>query len=175
MRTCLACRIFQRELEMLGESDRVDYFDPMCHRLGKSEFLRYVASLADGHAALLCGDCGGLSRVAADKGMRIPPYDDCIDILIPGMGRDPKTLYLTDGWMDNFDIIFGLDRLPTKARTPTMRVLFSGMLRIAYIFTGAASERKEDARRLARLLGCDFVSFPGSLSGLSRSLEELEE
>ncbi len=174
MDSFLACRMFQRELDGLGKSDRADYFEPMCHRLRESEFSSYVESLAHGHGALLCGDCGGLSRLAASKGIQIPPYEDCIDISLPRIDRDPETLYLTDGWIDHFDSIFGLDRVPSKARNSVLRSLFSGILRVAYISTDAATEREEDARELAELLDTEFLSFSGSLLSLVRYLEELE-
>ena len=174
MRSILACRVFERELQALGKSGLVDYFEPMCHRLRESEFSRYVASLADGHDALLCGDCGGLSQLAASRDMRIPPYEDCIGILLPRMDRDPGTLYLTGGWIEHFDVIFGLDRLPPEAKRSATCALFSSISRVAYVST-QASGGEEGARGLAELLGCDVLSLRGSLSNLARSLEELRE
>ena len=175
MVTYLACRVLQRELSDLGQSDRVTYFEPLCHRLRASQFTEYVASLVQGHAALLCGDCGGLAEVARDAGVPIPHYDDCIQMLLPGVDREPNTFYLTDGWVEHFDVIFGLDRLSAQAKNSVTRTIFAGIRKVVFVSTGSNREGEMRARSMAEAIGCDFASVRGSLTGLSRVLEELVE
>jgi hypothetical protein len=168
----LACRVLSSELEHLFPNRSFDYFEPLCHRMREREFVDYVDSLLLDHTKLICGNCGGLTDIAESRGKSIPSAEDCIDLLLCGMVREPKTLYLFDGWLENLDLIFGMDRLPVEARRSVLKAIFSSIRKIVYISTNASKRLEEGARELADLLGCEFSSLEGSLSMILMALED---
>ena len=170
----LACRVLSRELEKLSPGTSYDFFEPRCHMLRTPKFVEYVDSMLKDHRALICGDCGGLAEMSRARGASIPPAADCIELLLGGNRREPHVLYLTDGWLENFDQIFGLVRLPEGARESALRSILSSITNVVYISTGATGSREEEARELAELLGCEFSTVEGTLSGISSFLEDLD-
>lgn len=171
MAKILACLVLSKELRYLAPDCEIDFFEPLCHSFGQSKFVDYVASLIKDHSLLICGDCGGLAKLAKDKGLVIPASSDCIDMIAAGRHEETGTLYLTDGWLDNFDLIFGLERLRDEAREKVIRTLFSTMSRVIYMSTPGAKAREGQARELAHIIGCRFESIEGSLQTLSKALK----
>jgi hypothetical protein len=174
MKKILACRILSRELEHLHPVTPVDYFEPLCHKMREQKFVEYVGSRLLDHETLVCGDCGGLADLAEERGINIPSADDCIDLLTRGVAREPKTLYLTDGWIEYLDMIFGMDRLPHEARNSVLRAIFSPIRKVIYISTEASERFEDEASDLADLLGCEFDALKGSTTELSRYLGDVE-
>jgi len=170
----LACRVLSRELDKLSPDITYDCFEPRCHMLRTSKFVEYVDSMLKDHQALICGDCGGLAELSRARGVGIPPATDCIELLLGGNRREPRVLYLTDGWLENLDQIFGLVRLPKGARKSALGSILSSIDKVVYISTGAAGSREDEARELANLLGCEFSTVDGNLSGISSFLEDLD-
>ncbi len=166
----LACRVFARELRYLRPDLSADYFEPMCHRLQPAKFAAYVESQIKGHTLLVCGDCGGLAAVAERGRIRILPGRDCIDLLLPE--RQAATVYLTGGWLENLDVIFGLEGKPRVVRDAVLRALLSGVRKVVYVRTLASKRGESKAEALARMLGCKFESIEGSLDALSKGLQE---
>jgi len=167
----LACRVLSDELERLAPSDRIDYFEPLCHSLKVEKFLEYVESMAKGHDLIISGDCGGLAQLALKEGLGMPAAADCIDLLVPGIRRERGALYLTDGWIENLDRIFGLDGLPATARPKVLRTILSGVKKVIYIST-PGSMRSKEAQELAESLGCAFESVSGSLEVIASALSD---
>lgn len=174
MKKILACRVLYRELEHLNPDIPVDYFEPLCHKIREQKFVEYVDSRLIDHQMLVCGDCGGLAALAEGRGKTIPSADDCIDILIGGAAREPKALYLTDGWIEYLDMIFGMDRLPIEARNSVLKAILSPIRKVIYIATEASGRLEGEARELADLLGCEFETAKGSTTELSRYLGDVE-
>jgi len=166
----LACRVLANELRHLRPTLKPDYFEPLCHRLQPSKFAAYVDSLIQDHSLLVCGDCGGLAEMAKRRKIPLLPGKDCIDLLIGE--RQAATMYLTDGWLETLDRIFGLDRLDRRARPGVLRTLLSSVRRVVYISTPGGGRGEKRARALAGILGCEFGTIEGSLDALSRALEE---
>ncbi len=166
----LACRVLAHEIRHLRPTLKPDYFEPLCHTLEPSKFAAYVDSLIQDHSLLVCGDCGGLAGIARRRRIPLLPGEDCIDLLVHE--RRAATLYLTEGWLENLDRIFGLERIDSRARAGVLRTLLSSVRQVAYVSTvgGTGGERK--ARALASILGCGFDSVQGSLDLLSKGLEE---
>jgi hypothetical protein len=174
MKKILACRVLSRELEHLRPDISVDYFEPLCHKMREQKFVEYVDSTILDHQILVCGDCGGLAELMELRRGNIPNADDCIDLLIGSATREPKTLYLTDGWIEYLDLIFGIDRLPYEARNSVFKAIFSPIRKVVYISTDASGRFEDKARELAELLGCEFDAQEGSTSEISRYLGDVE-
>jgi hypothetical protein len=174
MKKILACRVLSPELEHLNTDFPVDYFEPFCHKMREQKFVEYVDSQLLDHQVLVCGDCGGLADLAKSRGKTIPRADDCIDLLMGGVTREPKTLYLTDGWIEYIDIIFGMDRLPQEARNSVLKAIFSPIRKVVYISTEASERFGNEARNLADILGCEFAILKGSTTEISGYLGDVE-
>ena len=173
MARILACRVLSRELNHLVPDCSPDYFEPLCHKLRQREFVDYVGSLLLDQEVMICGDCGGLNALAESRGTSMPSADDCIELLIGDGAREPKTLYLTDGWIENLDRIFGLDRLPGEARKSVLGAIFSPIRKVTYISTDAPGGQEEGAREIAAVLGCEFSCIRGSLERMAEVLGDL--
>jgi hypothetical protein len=174
MKKILACRVLSREIDHLHPDIPVDYFEPLCHKMREQKFVEYVDSQLLDHQMLVCGNCGGLAGLATSRGRSIPPADDCIDLLIGDVEKELKTLYLTDGWIEYLDMIFGLERIPNEARKSVLGAIFSPIRKVIYISTEASGKLVEKARELADLLGCEFGILEGSTSEISRYLGDVE-
>ncbi len=160
-------------MKHLSPGSTIDWFEPLCHSLPPDKFVEYVDRELLDHALLVCGDCGGLSKLAGRRGVTITQARDCIDLLTGGRERGSGEIYLTDGWLENMDTIFGLGRLPSESKAKTLKALLSGVSRVVYIATHGCDRKERQAREMSEILAAEFCRVQGSLDALERSLREV--
>ncbi len=158
----LACRVLKEEILESASDAEVDFFQPLCHRLPRQKFAEYVKSKLDGHCALVCGDCGGLQDSMKGLGVQINQDLNCIDLLTENFEPRPDELYLTNGWLDEFDLIFGIERFTGEMKKKILGKMFSQISTMVYVLAPGLEDRFSEVEAIARKVSCDCRKVEGT-------------